>query len=127
MKALGRIRSLPLTAIVFIITGLFWIISSILSESSLHTLGVGLISLAAGVLILKGLASGYGWSFYTAASLYNLILFAYMAYASSILIQIGLVSLGVASIVGYLLAAATYLIITFKAFYRVSSAPAESS
>ncbi|MEM1993947.1 MAG: hypothetical protein QXW32_00495 [Nitrososphaerales archaeon] len=122
----SRLRSLPLTAIILIITGLFWILSSLSSESSLHTLGVGLISLAAGGLMLKGFVSGYSWSFYTAASLYNLILFAYMAYASSILIQIGLVSIGVVSTVGYLLAAAIYLIITLKAFYRPSYSVAKS-
>lgn len=76
--------------------------------------------------MLKGFVSGYSWSFYTAASLYNLILFAYMAYASSILIQIGLVSIGVVSTVGYLLAAAIYLIITLKAFYRPSYSVAKS-
>lgn len=122
----SRLRSLPLTAIILIITGLFWILSSLSSESSLHTLGVGLISLAAGGLMLKGFVSGYSWSFYTAASLYNLILFAYMAYASSILIQIGLVSIGIVSTVGYLLAAAIYLIITLKAFYRPSYSVAKS-
>ncbi|MEM3387560.1 MAG: hypothetical protein QXN08_07850 [Nitrososphaerales archaeon] len=122
----SRLRSLPLTAIILIITGLFWILSSLSSESSLHTLGVGLISVAAGGLMLKGFVSGYSWSFYTAASLYNLILFAYMAYASSILIQIGLVSIGVVSTVGYLLAAAIYLIITLKAFYRPSYSVAKS-
>ncbi|MEM3074211.1 MAG: hypothetical protein QXK20_05675, partial [Nitrososphaerales archaeon] len=95
----SRLRSLPLTSIILIITGLFWILSSLSSESSLHTLGVVLISIAAVGLMLKGFVSGYSWSFYTAASLYNLILFAYMAYASSILIQIGLVSIGIVSTV----------------------------
>jgi len=118
MEAKKRIRHIPLTTIVFFITGAFWIVASLTSESSIHTLGVGLLSLVAGVLIVKGLSSGYGWSFYTATSLYNLVLFAYMAYASSLLIGAGLVAQALVSLVGYIVAAVIYLVIVLRAFYK---------
>jgi len=118
MKGDKKIRPIPLTAIVFFVTGAFWIIASLTSESSLHTLGVGTLSIAAGVLIVKGLSSGYGWSFYTATSLYNLVLFAYMAYASSLLMDVGLVAQALLSLVGYTIAAGIYLIIVLRAFYK---------
>ena len=117
MKA-KRIRSLPLTAIIFLVTGIFWIIASLSSESSIHTIGVGLISLVAGVLMTKGFYSRYGWSFYTATSLYNFVLFAYMAYASSLLIEVGLLAQGLVSLLGYLIAAAIYLFILLRAFHK---------
>jgi hypothetical protein len=118
MKANKRFRSLPLTAIVFLVTGIFWIIASLSSESSIHTVGVGLISLAAGALMTKGFYSRYGWSFYTATSLYNFVLFAYMAYASSLLIEVGILAQGLVSLLGYLIAAIIYLIILLRAFYK---------
>ena len=118
MKGDKKIRPIPLTAIIFFITGVFWIIASLTSESSIHTIGVGLLTLAAGVLMVKGLSSGYGWSFYTATSLYNLVLFAYMAYASSLLMDVGLVAQALISLVGYTIAAGIYLIIVLKAFYK---------
>jgi hypothetical protein len=118
MEAKKRGRQTPLTAIIFFITGAFWVITSLTSESSIHTLGVGLLSLAAGALVVKGLRSGYGWSFYTATSLYNLVLFAYMAYASSYLSNAGLVTQALVSLVGYAVAAAIYLFIVLRAFYK---------
>jgi len=126
MKANKRLRPIPLTAIVFFITGVFWIIASLTSESSLHSIGVGLLSLVAGVLTVKGLSSGYGWSFYTATSLYNLVLFAYMAYASSLLIEVGLVTQALLSLVGYVVAAAIYLLIVLRAFYKPTYLPTKS-
>ena len=118
MKASKRIRTVPLTAIVFFITGIFWIIASLTSDSSIHTIGVGLLSLAAGVLMVKGLITGYGWSFYTATSLYNLVLFAYMAYASSLLMDAGLVAQALVSFACYIVAAVLYLIIVLRAFFK---------
>jgi len=118
MEAKNRTRQTPLTAIIFFITGAFWIIASLTSESSIHTLGVGLLSLKAGALMLKGLSSGYCWSFYTATSLYNLVLFAYMAYASSYLSNAGLVTQALVSLVGYAVAAMIYLFIVLRAFYK---------
>jgi hypothetical protein len=118
MKADKKIRHIPLTALVFFITGAFWIVASLTSESSIHTIGVGLLSLAAGVLMVKGLSSGYGWSFYTATSLYNLVLFAYMAYASFLLIEVGLLAQALITLVGYVVAAAIYLIIVLRAFHK---------
>jgi di/tricarboxylate transporter len=118
MEAKKRTRQTPLTVIIFFITGAFWIIASLTSESSIHTLGVGLLSLAAGALMLKGLSSGYCWSFYTATSLYNLVLFAYMAYASSYLSNAGLVTQALVSLVGYAVAAMIYLFIVLRAFYK---------
>jgi hypothetical protein len=118
MKANKRFRSLPLTAIVFLVTGIFWIIASLSSESSIHTVGAGLISLAAGALMTKGFYSRYRWSFYTATSLYNFVLFAYMAYASSLLIEVGILAQGLVSLLGYLIAAIIYLIILLRAFYK---------
>ena len=118
MKASKRIRTIPLTAIVFFITGIFWIITSLTSDSSIHTIGVGLLSLAAGVLMVKGLSTGYGWSFYTATSLYNLVLFAYMAYASSLLMDAGLVAQALVSFACYIVAAVLYLIIVLRAFFK---------
>jgi len=118
MAAKKRIRNIPLTTLIFFITGVFWIVVSLTSESSIHTIGVGLLSLVAGVLIVKGLSSGYGWSFCTATSLYNLVLFAYMAYASSLLIDAGLVAQALLSLLGYAVAAAIYLIIVLRAFYK---------
>lgn len=127
MKTDKRIRPIPLTAIVFFITGVFWITASLASESSIHTIGVGLLSLAAGALMAKGFYSGYGWSFYTATSLYNLVLFAYMAYASSLLIGVGLVAQGLVSVVGYVAAAAIYLAIVLRAFYKPTYLTAKSN
>jgi len=126
MKGDKKIRPIPLTAIIFFITGVFWIIASLTSESSIHTIGVGLLTLAAGVLMVKGLSSGYGWSFYTATSLYNLVLFAYMAYASSLLMDVGLVAQALISLVGYTIAAGIYLIIVLKAFYKPTYLTAKS-
>ncbi len=127
MKANKKATHISLTAIVFFVTGAFWIIASLTSESSIHTIGVGLLSLAAGVLMVKGLNSGYGWSFYTATSLYNLVLFAYMAYASSLLMDAGLVAQALVSLVSYAVAAAIYLIIVLRAFYKPTYLTANQS
>jgi len=117
---LDVIKPRLLFGLIFFLTGVFWVFTTTAVESSLYTVGVGVISIASGLLLVVSKTLGYVWSLFLAASLYNLAMFAYLVYASSVLIASGSIYQGWVSAVSYLLVAALYLFMLLSAVIKPS-------
>jgi hypothetical protein len=118
----GILRSKPklLISLLFLITGVFWVTTAMSSESSPYTIGVGILSLISGIVIFMNKVTGLGWSICLATAFYNLVIFAYLIYASTILVASGLTLQGWISTIGYLLATVIYLLMIMTTLSKPS-------
>ncbi len=119
-EMLDAIKPRLVFGLILFLTGVFWVSTTTTVESSTYTIGVGVISIVSGLLLVGSKTLGYVWSIFLAASLYNLAMFAYLVYTSSMLISSGSIYQGWVSATSYLLVTVLYLVILLSSVIKPS-------
>ena len=113
----------------FLGVGVFWLVAAVSGEGPIQLLLPALASLVTGGL-LRTRRVGWLRGLLVASGLYNAVIFGYQAFASYVLVTLGLPFLGGVALVGYALGALLFLGLTLYGNLTLRgppSAPAPSA
>ncbi len=111
----GRIsRFSQITALLFLVAGIFWFSIALLQQGDLLLVLPGIASLFSAVLLFMRKKIVILRSVSLATGLYNLLIFAYHAYSAFLLIDSGFTSFAYLAILGYSLGTVTFLFLLLK-------------
>ncbi|MCP8304582.1 MAG: hypothetical protein H3Z50_03810 [archaeon] len=97
-----NLNKLPtILGLFFLVTGVIWVALAILHEGTILLLEPGIANLIVGALLLTKFGKGYTRYLVMAAGLYSLIICVYQFYAACSLLQFGLTTFAIASLIGY--------------------------
>ncbi|MEM3383158.1 MAG: hypothetical protein QXL52_03120 [Nitrososphaerales archaeon] len=103
-------------SILFLITGVAWIIFAILNEGTILLLEPGIANLITGILLLTKFGGRYARALVLASGVYSLIICSYQLYASINILRIGLTIFTIASLLGYTLGSLAFLSVIIVAY-----------
>ena len=107
-------RFSQITAILFLVAGIFWFSIALFQQGNLLLVLPGFASIFSAVLIFMRKKIVIIRSVSLATGLYNLLIFAYHAYSAFSLIGSGFTSFAYLAIVGYSLGTITFLFLLLK-------------
>tara|TARA_B100000315_G_C14532099_1_gene566685 strand:- start:260 stop:637 length:378 start_codon:yes stop_codon:yes gene_type:complete len=107
-------RFSQITALLFLVAGIFWFSIALFQQGNLLLVLPGFASIFSAVLIFMRKKIVIIRSVSLATGLYNLLIFAYHAYSAFSLIGSGFTSFAYLAIVGYSLGTITFLFLLLK-------------
>ncbi|MGQ9718814.1 MAG: hypothetical protein ACUVWK_03070 [Nitrososphaerales archaeon] len=100
----------------FLTTGVAWSSLAILREGTILLLEPGLVNVITGALLLTRFLIKYARALVIASGLYSFVICAYQFYAASNLMQLGLTTFTIASLIVYGLASLSFALVIAISF-----------
>ena len=97
-----NLKKLPIIlGLFFLLTGAIWVVFAILHEGTILLIQPGIVNLIIGTLLLIRFGKRYIRYLSMAAGLYSFIICIYQFYAAYSLLQFGLTTFAITSLIGY--------------------------
>lgn len=123
-----KIQPKPLATITFAVLGIFWLVSGVAGEGSALLVIPGIASLVTAWMLRTGFQKRHARTMLVSSAVYNSILAVYHAYASTLLLQSGLLVFGAIALIAYSVATIVSAFILLVGYANVSVlVPAETS
>ncbi|MBI4258450.1 MAG: hypothetical protein HY619_05805 [Thaumarchaeota archaeon] len=113
----------------FIVIGVIWLGSAFLGEGPVQLILPGLASLLTGTVLLRK-KTRWAKPLMIATNLYNLVILAYQAFASYVILVVGVTVFGSIALVAYTLATLFFLWLLFYSSFKLgeeASSPSPTS
>lgn len=112
-------------ALFFLITGIIWVSLAMLREGTILLVEPGIANLITGALLILKFAKKYIRALIIASGLYSLIICSYQFYVASSLLQLGLTTFAIISLIAYGLGSLAFLFVAVMSYmnpqYFISS------
>ncbi|MCP8321257.1 MAG: hypothetical protein H3Z52_10025, partial [archaeon] len=107
--------------IFFLITGIIWISLAIIHEGTMLLVELGMVNLITGALLITKFWRRYIRALIIASSIYSLIVCSYQFYAASSLLQLGLTTFTIISLIVYGLSSLAFLFIVIISYINAQA------
>jgi len=107
--------------IFFLVTGIMWISLAILREGTMLLVEPGIVNLVTGALLITKFWRRYIRALVIASSIYSLIVCSYQLYAASSLLQLGLTTFTIVSLIVYGLGSLAFLFIVVISYINAQA------
>jgi hypothetical protein len=105
----------------FLTTGIAWSSLAILREGTILLLEPGLVNIITGFLLLTRLLIKYARALVMTSGLYSFVICAYQFYAASSLMQLGITTFTMASLIVYGLASLSFALVIAISFIKAKA------
>jgi len=105
----------------FLITGIIWISLAILREGTMLLVEPGIVNLITGALLIIKFWRRYIRALVIASGLYSLIICSYQFYAASSLLQLGLTTFTIVSLIGFGLGSLAFLFVIIMSYMNAQA------